>query len=169
VHDNSLRLMRECLARHAPPRGRCYDVGSGDKNGTYRPLVEERGLVYQGLDIASGPNVDIVVPEHEFWCLPPAELVISGQCLEHTRRPWHWIHQVTELLLPGAPLVVIAPWRWMIHRYPLDCWRILPDGLAVLFDDAGLETLTLGTSENDTFGVARKPGAAPCPAPSTSI
>ncbi len=173
MHRNSLKIMSRLLDKYAPPSGLCVDVGSQDINGTYRPLVEGRGLKYLGIDIAAGPNVDLVLPVSidekslSAWgsALPyhgQPSLVISGQCLEHTTRPWEWIKHLTLALMPGVPLILIAPAMWPQHRYPLDCWRILPDGMQALMEWAGLEVLEVGMDDPtgrkthvDCWGVGR--------------
>jgi len=177
MHKNSLRLMSGLLDKYAPKEGLCVDVGSYDVNGTYRPLVEGRGLRYLGIDIAAGPNVDVVVPDtdgnrtlHAWrWCLSPdpnnvdrptPNIVISGQCLEHTKRPWVWIQHVMEFAEVGTVVILIAPAMWPHHRYPVDCWRIYPDGMRSLLEFAGLEVLDVGlskidSSHEDCWGVGR--------------
>ena len=154
--------MTKLLKGHCQPLTgkRVIDVGSYDRNaGSYRPVVEKMGGTYTGLDLEAGPNVDIVVPDSDDWStlVEPAEIVISGQCLEHTRMPWLWIKAVVSVLQPGGMLLLIAPWQWKIHRWPLDCWRILPDGMDALFEWAGLERIHTETRERDCYGIARKP------------
>lgn len=173
MHQNSLRIMAGLLEKYAPKSGLCVDVGSYDVNGCYRPMVEQRGLKYVGLDIAAGPNVDIVIEPYGIGkttsreIVPhSADLVISGQCLEHVARPWEWIKDVASILDPGVPLIVIAPASWPHHRYPVDCWRIFPDGMRALLEFAGLDVLEVGHHDSgmkgtknvyvDCWGVARR-------------
>lgn len=158
MHPNSLKIMKNLLSVHVPATDReiydVYDVGSYDVNGTYRPIVEGLGFCdYKGIDIEAGPNVDIIVPaDGTEWILPPREIVISGQCLEHTRFPWKWFEQVVELATAGGLLFIIAPWTWPEHRYPVDCWRILPDGMLALGDWCHLEVIEVGRSNAEGTG-----------------
>jgi len=132
------------------------DVGARNANGSYRDLLEQAGYDnYLGVDIEDGPNVDVVLPESGEWQLEAADVVISGQCLEHVRQPWVWIKQVATLVKPGGTVILVAPWIWQIHRHPVDCWRILPDGMDALFEWANLDRIESGVSEADCFGVAR--------------
>ena len=53
--------------------------------------------------------------------------------------------------------VVATPGLYPIHPSPLDCWRIMPDGYRVIFDDHRWETLTRGmwgTAERASFEYA---------------
>src|SRR5690606_29497337 len=36
---------------------------------------------------------------------------------------------------------IINPISWHYHEAPVDCWRIYPEGMRALCDDAGLEVL----------------------------
>lgn len=167
MHTESLSLMKWILSSTGIPKvkgARVADVGSYDVNGSYRNTMTKMGVrSYTGIDISSGPNVDIVVdPEAESWSdVGQFDLVISGQCMEHVRRPWEWIKRVIELMNDDACLVIVAPHTWRYHEYPIDCWRVFPEGMKALFDDNGLHSLALGmvmypTGYGDTFGVASK-------------
>lgn len=175
MHQNSLRIMAGLLEKYAPKSGLCVDVGSYDVNGTYRPMVEQRGLKYLGVDIVPGPNVDRVMCDpcktpglwnKEASELPWADILISGQCLEHTTLPHLWIQALAGMLCHSVPLIVIAPMAWPHHRYPVDCWRIVPDGMRALLEFAGLEVLEVGHHDSgmkgtkhvyvDCWGVARR-------------
>lgn len=169
MHESSYREMeRFSLTLDCKPL-RIADVGSRDvTGGNYRGLFEHPGWTYVGLDVEGGVNVDTIVPLHGVWENVPAEsfdVVISGQTLEHTTNPWALMREIARIAKPGARLCIIAPFGWEHHRYPVDCWRIFPDGMAVLFADAGL-TLDrvymvgnppLENLKGDTVGIGRKP------------
>lgn len=109
------------------------DIGSYNVNGSYKSIFNSPQWKYTGLDVRSGPNVDIVA---EPYCWPiesnTYDIVISGQCLEHVEMPWLWIKEVERVCKPKGFVVIIVPYCWPEHKEPLDCWRILPDGLRVL-------------------------------------
>lgn len=159
MHANSMRMMRELLGQHAS--GSVCDVGSFQVQGhaTYRRMCRELNLEYTGVDIQPGANVDCVVGEAtEDWSVEVGrrfETVISGQCLEHVRMPWIWIRQCRSLLADEGLAIVIAPWKWQMHRWPLDCWRVLPDGMTALLEWGGFEVVDVGHSQNDCYGVGR--------------
>jgi SAM-dependent methyltransferase len=115
------------------------DVGSYNVNGTFRPLVEGQGWQYTGLDQTAGPNVDVVAddpfkfpfPAHTF------DVVISGSTMEHVTAIWKWIPELVRVLKPGGFLAIHTHWQFPEHRYPVDCWRVLPDGMKFIFDETG--------------------------------
>lgn len=131
------------------------DVGSYNVNGTYKPFFENENWTYSGLDIVEGPNVDIIVDKYGEWKNIPDnsyDIVISGQCLEHTETPWLISKAIVRVLKPDGVIFIIVPYKQGIHRYPIDCWRILPDGMQYLFCKCeSLEKWVCGVKKDDCF------------------
>jgi SAM-dependent methyltransferase len=109
------------------------DVGSMDVNGTYKSAFTNPKWAYKGLDIEAGKNVDIVAASP--YCYPTSDwdVVISGQTGEHVEDIYAWADELIRVVKPGGLLYVAIPAAWNEHRYPVDCWRILPDGMRWLF------------------------------------
>lgn len=165
MHRQSFHTMGRELDKLVLPAGAdVADVGAYDVNGTYRPLVEVKGWRYTGLDVAPGPNVDLVVPLRGLWT--PAhpglagrfDLVISGSTAEHVEDLHVWIENLAAILKPGGMLIVYTHHSFPFHRFPIDCWRILPDGLKWLFGRPGcLDVQEIRfVDEHDILGIARK-------------
>ncbi len=68
------------------------------------------------------------------------DLVISAQVLEHVRMPWRWMPELARVTKTGGRVVTIVPVSWTYHEAPVDCWRIYPEGMRALHEEAGLET-----------------------------
>lgn len=144
------------------------DVGSYDVNGTYKPLFV--GWVYTGVDIAAGPNVDIVLASPDILPFPKEsfDVVISGSTFEHMPRFWLMWLEMVRVVRPGGYIFVIAPSRGYEHRHPVDCWRFYPDGYRALGEYGGVETLEAWTDWDghdyesmiwgDTVGAFKKVG-----------
>jgi SAM-dependent methyltransferase len=150
---------------------RIVDVGSLDVNGTYRPLFATPPWTYIGVDMAAGPNVDLVLRTPYVWreiLTDAIDVVISGQAFEHIPFFWITMLEIARVLKPDGLCCILAPSSGPEHRYPVDCWRFYPDGMRALADFARLDTVEAVTQwENtgdeisdawhDTTLVCRKP------------
>jgi SAM-dependent methyltransferase len=164
MHDSSLVLMSRFLKMLPDTPLNILDVGSYDVNGSYKNLIKNPKWKYVGLDMSPGPNVDIVAPPETPFPIPDSsfDVVISGQCFEHCEAPWLLIKEVERVCKPGGMIAIIAPWNFPIHRYPVDCWRILPDGMTYLltkwckFSMIECGTAPINNVSGDCYGFARK-------------
>lgn len=139
MHSDAYTQMVRLLDRLALAGAEVLDVGSLDVNGSYRALVEDRGWMYTGLDMIEGDNVDVVTgdPYHYPFADASFDVVMSGSTMEHVQAVWLWVPELVRVLRPNGSLVIITHTQWPYHAYPLDCWRILPDGMRYLFDLTG--------------------------------
>lgn len=128
------------------------DLGSQDINGSYRPLFDQPGWKYVGVDMTPGPNVDVVLRNPYRWreiAPASADVIVSGQTFEHTEFFWETMMQIARALKPGGLCCILAPSSGPEHRYPVDCWRVYPDGFRAVARYAGLETLRAVTQWED--------------------
>lgn len=128
------------------------DLGSQDINGSYRPIFERPPWHYLGIDLAPGKNVDIVLRDPYDWReleSESADVVVAGQTIEHTEFFWETMKQIARVLKPGGLCCVIVPSSGPEHRFPVDCWRIFPDGLRAMARYAQLEVLEASTQWDD--------------------
>jgi SAM-dependent methyltransferase len=165
MHQSSLdemgRNLRELLKDRRGSPLRILDVGSRAVNRCFRHTYKEHmapAWQYVGCDTDAGENVDVVLSDPYVLPMPADyfDVVISGQCLEHVPRPQKLVNEMARVLKPGGLMLLTAPWQWEIHRYPVDCWRILPDGMRVLLEDAGLKVIETYTREQDCWGIGLK-------------
>ena len=140
MHAEALAAMTELLKRYDGPQpASALDVGSYDVNGTYRPLVQSHGWHYTGLDVCQGPNVNIVSLDPYRFPLANEtyDIVLTGSTMEHVEAIWLWVPELVRMLRPGGMLAIVTHWQFPLHRYPIDCWRIMPDGMRYLFERTG--------------------------------
>lgn len=165
MHSSSTELMKHFISKYAngQPGNRplkVLDIGSLDVNGSYRDLFPMPAYLYRGLDIVPGKNVDIVARgpyNYSSIVSNSIDIIISGQTLEHVQAIWQWILELERVLRPNGLICIIAPSAFMEHRFPVDCWRILRDGMRFLLGEhAGLTVLEARTEGMDTIGIARK-------------
>jgi SAM-dependent methyltransferase len=137
MHQYSYQIMKYFVEKYLDKNQKLeiLDVGSYDVSGTYKSLFQTPNWSYYGLDMIKGPNVDIVSrSEYDFGLEEQFNVVISGNCLEHVEAPWKWIKEVYNVTKKGGIICIITPFSLGEHRYPVDCWRILPDGYMYLLE-----------------------------------
>lgn len=123
------------------------DIGSYDVNGSYKPFFQKPGWRYTGVDLADGPNVDVVLASP--YRLPleshSADLIVSGQAFEHIEYFWLTWLEIARVLKPGGIVFLLAPSRGYEHRHPQDCWRFYPDAYRAMAKYADMELLEVST------------------------
>lgn len=156
MHQSSIEKMAAFRDRYLSVRIneplRILDLGSQDVNGSYRPLFSEPLWDYAGLDMAAGNNVDIVLHTPYVWnevASKSADVVISGQAFEHIQYFWITMLEIARVLKPGGICCILAPSSGPEHRYPMDCWRFYPDGMASLAHFAQMEVIEAVTQWQD--------------------
>jgi SAM-dependent methyltransferase len=137
MHKESFDLMKYFTEKYLDKNQdlEILDVGSYDVNGNFKKLFENPNWNYVGLDMVEGPNVDIISKdEYDFGIEKEFDVVISGNCLEHVEAPWKWIKQIEKVTKKNGIVCIITPFSIGEHRFPVDCWRILPDGYKYLLE-----------------------------------
>jgi SAM-dependent methyltransferase len=166
MHKSSLQEMQLFFDKHLKQLTdiKILDVGSAkvDNDGlqTYKDLLKDfNNIKYIGIDLQAGVNVDQVIDNPYCWPFKynSFDVVISGQCLEHVENIFKWFHEIYRVLKANGMCCIIAPWIWPEHRYPIDCWRILPDGMTTLFKAANLKIINIyKNSTGDCIGIGKK-------------
>lgn len=158
MHKASYETMERIIHGMTGNALNVLDVGSLNVNGTYRPIIEERGWRYTGLDVVPGNNVDIVALPFDYPIDDDAyDVVISGSAMEHVTAIWLWVPELVRVLKPGGTLVIYTHHAMIEHRYPVDCWRIMRDGMAFLFDSANLVNQKIEyVNDHDIVGIGEK-------------
>lgn len=108
------------------------DVGCGER--PYEPLFEGRAARYVGVDITSGPNVDVVAPAEELpFQSESFDCVVCSQMLEHAEDPARVLAELHRVLRPGGVAFVSTHGVIRYHPDPDDFWRWTQTGLHRLF------------------------------------
>lgn len=172
MHVSSLEHVQRLVGRYLANKDglSVLDIGSYDVNGSYKPFFERDGWHYVGVDLAPGPNVDIVLSSPYRLPVPSysADVIVSGQAFEHIEYFWLTWLEMARVLKPGGFIFLLAPSRGYEHRHPQDCWRFYPDSYRALANYAGMQLLEVSTDWEphpdpgsapwgDTVGVFQQP------------
>ncbi len=102
--------MARALTAHDIAGKRVLEVGALNVNGTVRPGIQTlRPAEYIGIDIRSGPGVDVVCDAAEIdrrFGPDAFDVVISTELLEHAREWKKIVHNFKYVLRTGGLLIV---------------------------------------------------------------
>lgn len=161
MHVSAERSLRFCIKRHILEDGnlackavlRVLDVASADHNGSTRTAFESIGAHYTGADLECGANVDVVMPSPARLPFDDGsfDVVCSLQTFEQAPEFWRLFQDMVRVCRTGGVLIVIAPSAGAEHRYPVDCYRFLPDSFAALAPRTGTVLVDTWRDERGPF------------------
>jgi len=131
------------------------EVGSYNANGNFKDFCVSKGIYYLGIDIANGPDVDLVCDiTSEFSEITKVigggcfDAIICANVLEHLYEPVKALNNMRELLREDGYLIIITPLLWDLHGWPKDYFRLNPDFYRRYAMENGLHIL------EDTFNLS---------------
>jgi SAM-dependent methyltransferase len=154
MHPNSVLLFRRYALPLFTAGRRVLEVGPDGNPSTYRqqitiPLTWSTADLASQVDVGgerlwgSGAGEDVTFAMRTEYDIPAPDaafdIVISGQVIEHVRKPWIWMKELARVCAPGGVVVTVNPVSWPYHEAPVDCWRIYPEGMRSLCEEAGLD------------------------------
>ena len=169
MHISSLDNFRLCLKKFVVPdpslasQGplKVVEIGSANFNGSYRKIIDMLDCEYTGVDLEPGEGVSIVLEDPYVLPLPDQkfDLVYSGQTFEHAEYFWKTFSEMCRITRKNGLIIAIVPSAGDVHRYPVDCYRFMPDGMQALANHAGIQLLESWISDfgpwHDAVGVFR--------------
>jgi hypothetical protein len=73
---------------------------------------------------------------------------------------WLWIKEASRVCKIGGKVITINPVSWPYHEAPVDCWRIYPEGMKALCEEASLRVLHSSFESLEVAG-KKRPGVSP--------
>lgn len=97
-------------------------------------------------DVAAGMDVDVVADAHTLSSQIDGlfDAVIAISVWEHLSRPWIAAAEIAKVLKPGGVVFICTHQSFPLHGYPNDYFRFSTEALSVIFNDAGLKTVSEG-------------------------
>lgn len=140
MHTNSKLLFEKYVRNYFKTGMRILEIGPDNFPSTYGKLINIEGLQWDTLDIYDSPNLTYSNSDIYSFAIPDEsyDLVLSGQVIEHVAKIWRWMPEVARVTKKGGVVITVNPVSWPYHEVPIDCWRIYPDGMRALCEDAGL-------------------------------
>jgi SAM-dependent methyltransferase len=143
MHTNSRLLFLKYAKEFFRPGLRVLEIGPDSFPSTYQSLVSDHPLTWETLDLyrdarltyTAKSEYDFPIPDNTY------DVVVSGQVIEHVRKIWVWMKEVARVCKVGGVVITVNPVSWPYHEAPVDCWRMYPEGMRALYEDASLEVI----------------------------
>jgi len=120
------------------------EIGPSGVPSPYQTLVNNKTIIWHTIDLyKSHSNITYVSNEEYNYPIKSEayDIIISGQVIEHVKRIWDWMKELKRLVKKDGIIIIINPVSWPYHEYPVDCWRIFPDGMKALCEYCELEVV----------------------------
>jgi SAM-dependent methyltransferase len=141
MHPNCRILYEKYATPLFQPGMRVLEIGPDKFPTTLQDISHRPGIAWDVLGLEPDPQLQIVAKSEYEYPVPEAsyDAVVAANVLEHVRKPWVWMRELSRVVRPGGYIVTVNPVSWPYHEAPIDCWRVFPEGMQALLDDAGLE------------------------------
>ncbi|MGB8422163.1 class I SAM-dependent methyltransferase [Paraburkholderia sp.] len=147
--NHQFNVLTQTLLQQSKPGDRVLEIGSRARSGnTYRFLVHPE-VEYVGMDIAEGPNVDVVGDAHHLsrHVTGQFDTIFSISVFEHLLMPWMVALEMNKVLKVGGTAYIQSHPSFPLHDEPWDFWRFSKDAWEGLFNaHTGFEIIGKGQS-----------------------
>lgn len=143
MHLNSQLIFKRYVLPTITDGVSVLEIGPDNLPSTYREMAGAGIATWDTVDLFARDGLTFLATgENSFPIVDDRyDIVLSGQVLEHVRKPWIWIKEVVRVCKPGGLVITISPVSWPYHEAPIDCWRVYPAGMAALLDDCNVDIL----------------------------
>lgn len=148
AEENHLfNTMTQTLLKQSKPGDRVLEIGSRARSGNSHRHLVHPDVDYVGIDISTGPNVDVVGDAHHLTrhVTGQFDTIFSISVFEHLLMPWMVAIEMNKVLKIGGIAYIQSHPSWPLHEEPWDFWRFSKDAWEGLFNaHTGFEVLDKG-------------------------
>lgn len=144
MHLNSELLFKKYALPFFKENLRVLEIGPAGIPSRYSSFVTEKGITWHTLDLyESFPGITYVATDEYSYPVDAEsyDIIISGQVIEHVKKIWLWLPKLRRIVKYNGVVIIINPVSWPYHAFPVDCWRMFPDGMKALCDHSELHVL----------------------------
>jgi SAM-dependent methyltransferase len=143
MHKNSQLLFAKYASNFFRPGMRVLEIGPDKFPSTFQAIMKDKSLTWDTLDLYESEKLTYCSKSQ--YSFPIADnaydIILSAQVLEHVRKIWLWTKELSRICKVGGVVITINPVSWPYHEAPVDCWRVYPEGMRALYEDASLEVI----------------------------
>lgn len=148
MHVNSQLMFEKYVRQYFRPNVRVLEIAPDAVPSTFCRTVGDPSIRWESLNLADGPALfqsdGLNYLTNDPYRFPVEDdsfdVVFSAQVIEHVAKIWTWMRELTRVCKPGGVVITINPAEIPFHEWPIDCWRIYPDGMRALHEEVGLRT-----------------------------
>lgn len=132
MHTNSRLLFQKHAREFFRPGLRVLEIGPDKFPSTYCSLVADGSITWDTLDIWQDARLTYSATSEYSFPAPSDtyDIVLSGRVIEHVRKIWLWIKELTRVCKVGGLVITINPVSWPYHEHPIRLLACLPGGNA---------------------------------------
>lgn len=158
MHRNSWLLFQRHAQGYFHSGDRVLEIGPERIPSAYQLGVGVDVERWDTLDFPTRPGVTIQITDGYHFPVQDNhyDVVLSGQVIYTVPKVWKWVEELVRITRPGGFVITIAPVSWPFAEAPVDCWRIYPDGMRALYEEAGLEVIVAEWGSPELEPIMRK-------------
>ena len=143
MHRNSELLFRKYATHIFKNNMRVLEISPAGAPSIYEKIINNNKIIWETLDLCPLSKTTYIADSEYTFAVPDEtfDIVFSSQVIEHVRKIWIWIKELSRICKPGGFVPTINPVNWPYHKNPYDCWRIYPEGMRSLYEDGDLEVI----------------------------
>lgn len=140
MHLNAKLLFEKHAKKFFSAGSRVLELGPDDFPSTFQRIVPSKE--WHTIDLYSNPKLTYLASDPYRFPVEDNsyDIVLSGQVFEHVKKPWKLIVELARICRQGGVIITVAPVSWPYHEAPVDCWRIYPEAMKALHEEARLVT-----------------------------
>ncbi|RKT21714.1 methyltransferase family protein [Paraburkholderia sp. RAU2J] len=145
--NHRFNTMTQTLLKQSRPGDRVLEIGSRARSGNSHRHLVHPDVDYVGIDISTGPGVDVVGDAHHLsrHVTGQFDTIFSISVFEHLLMPWMVAIEMNKMLKLGGIAYIQSHPSWPLHYEPWDFWRFSKDAWEGLFNaHTGFEMLDKG-------------------------
>lgn len=162
MHLNSELLFKKHALSSFSDNLKVLEIGPSGIPSQYQKIVNNKTIQWDTLELyETYPGITYVSQKEYEYPIPnnTYDIVISGQVMEHVKMIWVWLKELKRIIKDNGKIILINPISWPYHEFPVDCWRIFPEGMKALAEYNDLEVLhsQFESLEADAFANTKTP------------
>ena len=122
IHLNSILLFIKYALKFFKDEIKVLEIGPDEIPSSYRKKVKIKSIVWDTIDLNPNYNTTFLAKnEYQFPIEDNSyDIILSGQVIEHVRKIWIWIKELSRICKVGGHIITINPISYPCHEAQVD-------------------------------------------------